>query len=80
MREGLVLGGHCSTIHGALENFSGSKQRVDGCVPALCSIAALTRERRESRRIRVVQSWVGLQPLRVGVGKDGTATPADRCI
>lgn len=41
---GLLLGGHCSTISSALENFSGSKrerlQSVDGCV--LCSITALT--------------------------------------
>lgn len=38
------MGGHCSTISSALENFSGSKrerlQSVDGCV--LCSIPALT--------------------------------------
>lgn len=38
------MGGHCSTISSALENFSGSKrerlQSVDGCV--LCSITALT--------------------------------------
>lgn len=41
---GLLLGGHCSTISSALENFSGSKrerlQSMDGCV--LCSITALT--------------------------------------
>lgn len=38
------MGGHCSTISSALENFSGSKterqQSVHGCV--LCSITALT--------------------------------------
>lgn len=45
--KGLLLGGHCSTISSALENFSGSRrerrerqQSVDGCV--LCSITALT--------------------------------------
>lgn len=66
---GWLLGGHCSTIGSALENFSGSKrererqQRVDGCV--LCSITALTDmgkegSRREWRKEADGRKWSGL--------------------
>ena len=69
------MGGHCSTISSALDNFSGSKterqQSVDGCV--LCSITALTDMGRAGSRREEIKwfnlGWV-LKSLRERVVKE----------